>query len=176
MFVVRTYRVWGEEAATNHVDARSLMCAGLGVAALALVLLVLACRAILGNSPRGHRVLGEGAVLLILGLPALGVNTLSAINRNYDTSTAIPRERQITRMFTTHGIRGQYSRHRRAYQSEYDETPTVWSATLPTTSRVDGRTHSLRLREIVCGLRRGRAIPGCGCYDGKFTLGVAQRI
>jgi hypothetical protein len=69
-----------------YFDKRVLFLPGLAAAAVLFVFLMLIVRTLLGGSSRGHRIIWESAVVLLIGLPVTGVMLVSDINTAADRS------------------------------------------------------------------------------------------
>jgi hypothetical protein len=69
-----------------HVSPMELILPGLGLAAALFSLLLAAVWFLLRGSSRGHRVIIESAVALMLGLPTTGIQLFADLNRSLDAS------------------------------------------------------------------------------------------
>jgi hypothetical protein len=73
-----------------HLDHGAVVKLGLIVAGVAFVVLVGLIVATMRGSSRGHRVIVESAVILLLGLPAAGIQMTGDTNRALDDAPAVP--------------------------------------------------------------------------------------
>lgn len=69
-----------------HLDQGALVLPGLGIAGLLFAALVLATIFLLRGSSRGHRLILESALVLLIGLPFMGIQTFADLNRALDSS------------------------------------------------------------------------------------------
>jgi hypothetical protein len=77
------------QSETVHLQSMRLVLPGLGAAAAALAALLFATVVLLRGSSRGHRIIIESAAILLLGLPAVGVQAFADANRALDRSVVI---------------------------------------------------------------------------------------
>lgn len=75
-----------------HLDSATLFQYGLVAAALLMAVLMMTIILLLRKSSRGHTIITESFVLLLLTLPLCGMQLVSDINRNFDNADA---EQQI---------------------------------------------------------------------------------
>ncbi len=80
-----------------HVDSWQLLGPGLLAATILFGLLFGLVVALLRGSSRGHRILVEGAVLLVISVPVASVQTVSDLNRYLDSSETVVISREIER-------------------------------------------------------------------------------
>lgn len=131
-----------------HVDTAGLITLGLGVALIMFLVLVSVIRALLGESSRGHRILVEGALVLLLAIPVTGINLVSEVNRRLDVSAPVMISREVTqRFYTTTRRKGRTRYH---YYVAFADAPTIGKTTLPGKMKVSrSQWQSLPRRGLV---------------------------
>lgn len=83
------------ERGDTHLSAFALLPLGLSVAAILFPLLFGVTVALLRQSSWSHRILVEAALALGLGLPMIGIQTVSDLNRGLDQSETVVVQRQV---------------------------------------------------------------------------------
>lgn len=117
-----------------HVDRGAVLRLGVIVAAIAFGVLLLVIALWLRGSSRGHRVIVESALVLLLSLPVTGVQVVSDTNRSFDDAPPAISERT----FSQCERREHRSRRRRRSSYTYHLLldPTEDSSTLPASIEV----------------------------------------
>jgi hypothetical protein len=94
-----------------HLYPRQVMWAGLGTAAVSFALLLAAVLFSLRGSSRGHRVIAESALVLLLGVPVASIQMVSDTNRalDGDPPTVITRDANECEERRHRRRRGTYS-------------------------------------------------------------------
>lgn len=85
----------------HHVRPLSIVAWGMGIGIGALGALTGAIAHFLKKSSRGHRILLESAIILMLALPVAGTQLASDINRHMDRGAAVAVEGQVTRRWVS---------------------------------------------------------------------------
>lgn len=126
-YAIGAYIESGWEREDLHLAPFALWKTGLVVAAIAFGVLLLVIAMWMRGSSRGHRVIIESAVVLLLGLPIAGVQVVSDTNRSFDDSPAQIAERTYSHCEVQESGR----RRRRRYHYYLHVSPSSEGPSLP---------------------------------------------
>lgn len=113
-----------------HLHPDHVITVGLGVAAVAFLALVIVTWLVLRGSSRGHRVLVESAVVLLLGLPVTSVQVVGDTNRAFDDAPAVTAIAAVERC-EVREHRGKRGRKSYSYHVWLDGQATSGGPALP---------------------------------------------
>ena len=126
----------------NYLDSNSMMLSGALIGLAVTIILTLIISLLLRKSSRGHRVISENFVVLVMLLPISFASSIYDINKKLDYSIPCLVKAQIVKRFTrNHGSR---TRHGHAYVSYHFDIKSVLPSTclytVPSVLEVDKKT------------------------------------
>ncbi|MDB4960065.1 MAG: hypothetical protein JWP01_64 [Myxococcales bacterium] len=152
-----------------HLDHGAVVKLGLMVAAATFVVLVALIIATMRGSSRGHRVIVESALVLLLGLPAAGIQITGDTNRALDDAPALPilRTASECEVRVQRGRRNRQSYSYHLWLAQEGEVPDV---PLPQEIEVTKRLCDVTTPGDVVQISVGRGRWGIPWYR-KITVG-----